>query len=130
MMMRWLILLLSLVPSLATAVPAAAQDRVVIGTQLSAKNAALFLAAARGYFKAEGLEVDMRNFPDNTQLLNTLASGQIDLATSELSAFALNMAGKGSIKLIAAQARENPDFEGNQAVASVPAYNRGLLSMN
>lgn len=126
MMLRWLTLLLFItMPAIA-----AAQDRLVIGTQLSAKNAAIFLGAARGYFKAEGIELDMRGYTDDTQLLNSLASGQLDLATSDLSAAVFKIAGAGKIKMIAAQARENPDFEGNQVVASVPAYNRGLRTWN
>ena len=40
-------------------VPAAAQDRVAIGTQRLTDNGALFLAAAEGYFRAEGIELGM-----------------------------------------------------------------------
>jgi ABC-type nitrate/sulfonate/bicarbonate transport system substrate-binding protein len=35
--------------------PVAAQERVLVGTQRLAENGALFLAAAQGYFKAEGI---------------------------------------------------------------------------
>ena len=34
-----------------------AQERVVIGTQRLGENGALFMAAAQGYFKAEGVAV-------------------------------------------------------------------------
>ena len=37
--------------------PAVAQERVVIGTQRLTDNGALFLAAAEGYFKAEGIDL-------------------------------------------------------------------------
>ena len=39
--------------------PAVAQERVVVGTQRLTDNAALFLAAAAGYFKAEGIDLAM-----------------------------------------------------------------------
>ena len=37
--------------------PAAAQERVAIGTQRLTDNGALFLAASQGYFKAEGIDL-------------------------------------------------------------------------
>ena len=36
-----------------------AQERIVIGTQRLSENGALFLAAAEGYFKAEGIDLAM-----------------------------------------------------------------------
>ena len=97
-----------------------------VGTQQSAVNAALFLAAARGFFKEEGLEVELKAFPSGPDTVAALAAGQLDFAVTELTAAALNLAGKGTIKAIAGQARENKEFEGNDVVASVRAYNRGL----
>jgi ABC-type nitrate/sulfonate/bicarbonate transport system substrate-binding protein len=40
----------------SVAFPADAQERVVVGTQRLTENGALFLAAAEGYFKAEGID--------------------------------------------------------------------------
>ncbi len=39
--------------------PATAQERVAIGTQRLTDNGALFLAAAEGYFRDEGIELGM-----------------------------------------------------------------------
>jgi NitT/TauT family transport system substrate-binding protein len=113
--------------------PAAAQepaaDRILVGTQLSAANAALFVAMGKKYFEDERLNVEVRSFASNDELLKVLAEGRIDFATLEFSAAAFTAAGKGTIKAIAAQAREHKDYEGNEVVASIRAYGRGLHKM-
>jgi NitT/TauT family transport system substrate-binding protein len=50
---------ISLVLVVNLAIPAAAQERVLVGTQRLTENGALFLAAAQGYFKAEGIDLGM-----------------------------------------------------------------------
>ena len=50
---------ISLVFVVNLAIPAAAQERVLVGTQRLAENGPLFLAAAQGYFKAEGIDLGM-----------------------------------------------------------------------
>jgi NitT/TauT family transport system substrate-binding protein len=132
MILRSLVIGASLL-AVVSATPAAAQehspDRILVGTQLSASNAALFVARGKKYFEDEHLNVEVRSFASNDELLKVLAEGRIDFATLELSAAAFTQAGKGTIKAIAAQAREHKDYEGNEVVASVQAYGRGLQKM-
>ncbi len=61
-----------LVAGLFTALgfPASAQDRVAIGTQRLTDNGALFLAAAEGYFRAEGIELGMTAYNSTRPSLN------------------------------------------------------------
>ncbi|MDP2295784.1 MAG: ABC transporter substrate-binding protein [Pseudolabrys sp.] len=110
----------------ALLVPAAAQERVKVGTQRLIASGPLFLADARGYFKAEGLEVAMTAYAAPQLVVEGLAGGATDLALAEFTATAFNLAGQGKIKAIAAQAREKRSYEGNEIVASVPAAERGL----
>ncbi|MGE0563084.1 MAG: ABC transporter substrate-binding protein [Pseudolabrys sp.] len=113
--------------------PAGAQersaDRILVGTQLSAANAPLFVAMGKKFFEEERLTVEVRSFKSADQLLKVLAEGRIDFATLEFSAAAFDLAGKGAIRLIAAQAREHKDFEGNDVVASIKAHARGLVKV-
>jgi len=60
--------------------------------------------------------------------VTALAAGEVDLASAEFTAAAFNLAGKGVIKIVAAQAREKRDFEGNEIVASPAAYARASRS--
>ncbi len=106
--------------------PAGAQQRLLVVTQRQAASGALFIAAVRGYFKAEGLTVDMGAYGTSREVLEAVASGRAQFGLAELSPAAFNLAGRGVIKAVAAQAREWRDYEGAEAVASNAAYAGGL----
>lgn len=111
------------------ATPAAALEPVTVATTRDVTNAALFLAATRGYFKAEGIELAMRAYPGAPAAAEALAGGDADLGLFAFSATAFNLAGAGKIKAIAAQVREKRNHEGNEIVASVIAHSRGLRGL-
>ena len=103
-----------------------AQERVVIGTQRLGENGALFLAAAQGYFKAEGLELAMTAYDSDKAVADMLASGATDFGLARFTPAAFDAAGKGLIRAIAAQAREKRDYEGSQIIASSIGFQKGL----
>ena len=103
-----------------------AQERVVIGTQRLSENGALFLAAAQGYFRAEGIDLAMTAYDSDKAIAEMLASGTMDFGLARFTPIALDAAGKGLIKAIAAQAREKRDYEGNQIIASSIGFQKGL----
>jgi NitT/TauT family transport system substrate-binding protein len=103
-----------------------AQERVVIGTQRLGENGALFLAAAQGYFKAEGIDLAMTAYDSDRAVAEMLASGATDLGLARCTPAAFDAAGKGLIRAIAAQAREKRDYEGNQIIASSIGLQKGL----
>jgi len=111
---------------IALLAPAGAQERVTVGTQRQASSGALFIAAAQGYFKAEGLDVEMTAYPSAQPVVEALSLGATDFGLTEFTATAFNLAGKGAIKAIAAQVREKRDYEGNEVVTSNGAYSKGL----
>jgi NitT/TauT family transport system substrate-binding protein len=106
--------------------PVAAQDRVVIGTQRLTDNGALFLAAAEGYFKAEGIDLGMTAYESDQAVAEALASGLTDFGLAGFTPAAFNFAGKGVIKAIAGQAREKRGYEGTEIVVSNLSFNKGL----
>ncbi len=126
-MIRRLTSALILIASLVTS--ATAQERVIVATTRDMSNAALFLAAARGYFKDEGLQLEMRAYPDAPAAAEALGLGAADLALTAFSATAFSLAASGKIKAIAAQVREWRGYEGNQVIATPDAYRRGLHSL-
>lgn len=123
-----MILRLAAVLSLIAALPgaAAAQERVTVSTQRAISSGALFLAAVNGYFKAEGLDLEMTAYPTAANVVEALAGGATDLGVAEFTSSAFNLAGKGAIKAIAAQVREKHDFDGNEIVASNAGYAKGV----
>lgn len=111
---------------IALIAPAAAQEHVTVGTQRLPSSGALFIAAAQGYFKAEGLDVEMTAYPSAQAVVEALSLGATDFGLADFTPAAFNLAGKGAIKAVAAQVREKRDTEGNEVVASNAAYAKGL----
>jgi NitT/TauT family transport system substrate-binding protein len=122
MILRWL--LVCLIAGLA--LPAAAQQRVLVVTQRQAANGALFLAAVRGYFKAEGIELQVGIYRTPQEVVDAVASGRSEFGLSALTPAAFNLAGKDAITIIAAQLREKRDYEGDEVIAANAAYDKGL----
>ncbi len=98
----------------------------MVGTQRLADNGALFLAAAEGYFKAEGIDLGMTAYEFSQAVAETLASGTTDFGLAAFTPAAFNLAGKGLIKAIAGQAREKRYYEGTEVVASNIGFAKGL----
>ena len=122
MILRWL--LVCLIAGLT--VPAAAQDRVLVVTQRQAASGALFLAAAHGYFKAEGLDAQIGIYRTPQEVVEAVASGRSEFGLAALTPAAFNLAGRGAITAIAAQLREKRDYEGDEVIAANAAYAKGL----
>jgi NitT/TauT family transport system substrate-binding protein len=118
---------LSLMASLLC--PAAAREIVSIGTLRLTENGALFIAAARGYFKDEGLDVEMTAYPSDEAVANAAAAAATDFGLARFTPAAFNYAGRGLIKAVAAQVREKRDYEGNEIVASNAAYAEGVRQL-
>jgi len=70
--------------------PASAQDRVAIGTQRLTDNGALFLAAAEGYFRAEGIELGMTAYDSDQAVAESLAAGTTDFGLAGFTPAAFN----------------------------------------
>src|SRR6186713_2256212 len=83
-----------------------AQERVVIGTRRLSENGALFMAAAQGYFRAEGIDLAMTAYDSDKAVADMLASGVTDLGLARFTPAAFDAAGKGLIRAIGAGARE------------------------
>lgn len=106
--------------------PAAALDHVTVAARRVADNGALFLADAHGYFRAEGLDVEMVAYPTEIAVAQAVASGAIDLGVAHYSPAAFDYAAHGLIQFIAAQVEEKKGFEGNEILASNAAWASGL----
>jgi NitT/TauT family transport system substrate-binding protein len=123
-MIRHSFVAFSIIASLLSS--AAAQEHVTVGTMRDVRNGALFMAADRGYFKAEGLDLEMTAYKSDSDVAQALAGGGTDFALAGFTTDAFKYAGQGLIKAIAVQVREKKDYEGNQIVVSNAVYSRGL----
>ncbi|HEY1505838.1 MAG TPA: ABC transporter substrate-binding protein [Stellaceae bacterium] len=86
------------------------------------------IALARGYFKQQGLDVEMVFFDSAQPISVGVASGDIQFGVAGLSASFYTLAGQGQLKLVASSAGEEPGFYNLTFVASNKAYDAGLKS--
>jgi NitT/TauT family transport system substrate-binding protein len=118
--------LLAIAFATLAALPAAAQEKVGVAVLRFVSSGPLFVAVERGYFKDEGLDLDL-DFLDAAQpIAVAVVSGNVDFGLTAFTAGLFNLAGKGGLKVIAAQAKEAKGYEGNAVLASNAAWQKGL----
>jgi NitT/TauT family transport system substrate-binding protein len=110
--------------------PALAADKLSVGVLRFVSSAGLFLAQERGYFKQEGLEVNLVFFEAAQPIAVAVASGDIQFGVTAITGGTLNLAGKGALKMVAAQGAERRGFKGNALLVSAAAYARGITSLD
>jgi NitT/TauT family transport system substrate-binding protein len=127
-LVAWFILGLMAVSGVGLA-PAQAES-VKVGLSKLVSYPGVPIALARGYFKQQGLDVQMVFFDGAQPISVGVASGDIDFGVSGLSASFYTLAGHGQLKLIASSAGEAAGgFYNLTFVASNKAYDAGLKSV-
>jgi ABC-type nitrate/sulfonate/bicarbonate transport system substrate-binding protein len=83
-------------------VPAAQLTVVQMATVESAGNAGFYVAQERGYFAEQGIQLELTKYSSGIDYVPALARGQVDVATTDLSAGFLNVLGRDiPIKMVA-----------------------------
>jgi NitT/TauT family transport system substrate-binding protein len=108
---------------------AEAADKLTVGALTFVSSAPIFIAQDKGYFAAEGLEVEIKFFQAAQPVAVAVAGGDADLGITGLTGGFYNLAGKGALKIVAAQSREEPGFDFTAYLASTKAYEAGLRSV-
>ncbi len=112
--------------ALATPARAQTRTRMRIGVLPTMGAGPMYLALANGHFSSEGLDVEILKFDNAQTLAVSLAAGDIDFGATSLAVGFYNLAAQGVMRIIAAQARDNPGFPNNGFVASNEAWEKGL----
>lgn len=112
--------------ALLIASSAAAADKVSVGVLRFVSSGGLYLGVERGYFVAEGLELELKFFQAAQPIAVAIASGDADFGLTGITAGSLNLAGKGGLEIVASQGAEKKGFAGNQLIASNDAFAKGL----
>lgn len=115
--------------AIAGGAPAQAADKITICALTFVSSSPLFIAADKGYYKAEGLEAEFKFFRAATPVAVGVASGDCDFGVTGLTAGFYNLAGKGALKIIGAQSREEPGYTFVAYLASNKAYKAGLTDI-
>jgi NitT/TauT family transport system substrate-binding protein len=113
----------------ALAIPHAhAADPVKVGISRLLGYPAVPIGIDRGYFKAQGLDVEMVFFDSAQPISVGVASGDLDFGVSGMSAGFYTLAAQGQLRLIADSAGEAPGFHALAYFASPKAFVTGLTS--
>ncbi len=89
-------------------------------------SAPLFIAQDKGYFAAEGLKAEIKLFHAAQPVAVGVASGDCDFGVTGFTAGFFNLAGKGALKVIGAQSREQPGYHFVGYMVSNKAYEAGF----
>jgi NitT/TauT family transport system substrate-binding protein len=109
--------------------PCAAAETLRVGVLRLASSGPVFIAAERGYYAAEGLEVELRFFDAAQPVAVATVAGDVDIGITGLTAGFYNLAGKGALHIIGAQSREEPGYHLIAYVASNQAFEHGLKTL-
>ncbi|TWT09932.1 ABC transporter substrate-binding protein [Reyranella sp. CPCC 100927] len=112
--------------ALCCGLAASAQEKVSIAALRFVSSAPIFIAMEKGYFKDKGLDIEFKFFDAAQPIAVAVAAGDADLGITGLTGGFFNLAGKGAIKIIAAQSREEPGYDFVAYVASKKAFDAGF----
>jgi NitT/TauT family transport system substrate-binding protein len=131
-MARWIAFVSAwLLAAVLAAGPSAAQTRekVSVAALAFVSSSPIFIALDRGHFAAEGLDVEIKFFTAAGPVALAVASGDADFGITGLTGAFYNLAGKGALKIVAAQSREEPGYDFVAYVVSKKAYDAGFHSV-
>jgi NitT/TauT family transport system substrate-binding protein len=113
----------------ASAATAAEQPlKATIGVLRLSSSAPVFIAQDKGYFRDEGLAIELKFFDAAQPIAVATTSGDVDFGITAFTAGLYNLAGKGTLKVIAGMSRDKPGYPLIGYFASNKAYAAGLTS--
>jgi len=118
---------LFLVALMLAGAPAAAEE-IRVGLLKTAASGQVFIAAARGYFRDEGLDVSLVPFDQAQPIAVAVMTGDLDIGVSPLSAGFYSLAAEGDLRLVAGAARDRASYRTLGYLASNRAFAAGLKS--
>jgi len=105
-----------------------AQEKITVGALRFTSHAPTFIAYERGYFKQEGLDVELKFFQAAQPVAVAIASGDIDFGITALTGGYFNLADKGALKIVGGLFAEKKGYKGMAIMASNKAYAAGMTS--
>jgi NitT/TauT family transport system substrate-binding protein len=115
--------------ALAVSAVVAQAEAIKVGILKVGASGPVYIAQERGYFTAEGLQVELANFTSGQSVAVAVASGDIDIGVTGLTAGLYNLASGGQIRVIAGLHREARGFRTQGYFVSKRAYDAGLTSI-
>jgi NitT/TauT family transport system substrate-binding protein len=98
-----------------------------VGVLRLSSAAPVFIAQDKGYFRDEGLDIELKFFDAAQPVAVATTSGDVDFGITAFTAGLYNLAGKGALKVIGGMSRERAGypligyFASNKAQNNCPA---------
>jgi NitT/TauT family transport system substrate-binding protein len=108
---------------------ALANEPLKVGLLMTVTSGPLMIAKEKGYFAAEGLDVDLISFDAGQPVAVAAVSGAIDFGAAGLTSALYTLAGQGALKIIAGTTYDKPPFYAAGLLVSNHAYDEGLKSI-
>jgi NitT/TauT family transport system substrate-binding protein len=108
------------------ATPSFANDHVKAGVVRSMGGSPNFIGKEKGFFAAEGIDVEIVFFDSAQPIAVAVASGDCDVGATGLTAAFFNLAGQGALRILASGTWEKPGFQSIGFIVSNQAYAAGL----
>ena len=118
MAFRFLGALFGVAATLCLTVPEAlAQAKVRVGNVNTVSDVPIYIADKKGYFKAEGLEVEFIGFNTAAKMIAPLGSGQLDVGGGTVSAGLYNAYARNiGIRIVADKGSSRPQYNFSQVL--------------
>ena len=108
--------------------PALANTKIKVGALRFTSHSASFVAFERGYFAAEGLDVEFKFFQAAQPMAVAIASRDADYAVTAISGGLISLADKGAAKVIGGALSEEAGIDGQKFLVSDAAYQAGATA--
>ncbi len=109
---------------------ALADTKVKVGLLRLTSSAPVFVAQEKGYFKKEGLDIEMVFSKAAQPIVVAMASGEVDVGATGLTAGLFNAMAEGlKAKIVADKGREWPGFHLVGIVVSNAAWEQGIRTL-
>jgi NitT/TauT family transport system substrate-binding protein len=112
------------------AAPVAAKEKLVVGALRLTSSAPLFIAAEKGYFANEGLDVTLKFMKSAQPVAMALASGDVQVGATGLTAGLYNASANGlKVAIVADKGRVWPDYRLVGLMVSNEAWTKGIRTV-
>jgi NitT/TauT family transport system substrate-binding protein len=124
------IITLALLTLLLGPAPAAAGERVKVGALKLTSSAPLFVGVEKGFFREHGVDVELVFFQAAAPIATAVATGQVDVGATGLTAALYNIVlGGERLWIVADKGREWPGYPLTAIVVQKELWDAGLRSV-